>query len=161
MKIFGKSVGEYVSFQKVILGLIVVVGVARLGLSLAGAPDSMAKWLSITVVMLIGFLYYSIKVHTTGFGSYRHLLPLLVIQNAVATAIIVLGIAIAIGTGNDNIFSVPEYSGGTDGKNWTHAGLHVLFGVIASPLVFWLFGSVIMFVVKKATSGDKAAAARA
>ena len=36
MTIFGKPLSEYVSFAKVILLLILIVGVARLGLSLAG-----------------------------------------------------------------------------------------------------------------------------
>jgi hypothetical protein len=35
MKIFGKSLSEYVSFEKGFLILILVVGFARLGLSLA------------------------------------------------------------------------------------------------------------------------------
>ena len=38
-KVLGKRLSEYFAFQKVFLAVIAVVGVARLGLSLVGAPD--------------------------------------------------------------------------------------------------------------------------
>jgi hypothetical protein len=110
MKIFGKTLAEYISFQKYILLAIIVVGGGRLALSLAGVPDSAAKWLSITALMLFGVVYYGIKVHTSGFGSYKHLLPLVVIQSFVGELIIAVGVVISIFTDQDNIFSIPEYS---------------------------------------------------
>jgi hypothetical protein len=51
------------------------VGLARLGLSLAGLPNSTTKWLSLTVLTLLGVFYYGVRVHTSGFGSYKQLLP--------------------------------------------------------------------------------------
>ena len=161
MKIFGKSFSEYVRFEKVILWLIVVVGIGRLALSLAGVPNSVARWLSITAVIVIGAVYCAIKVHTSGFGSYKHLLPLLLIQDALAELIVAGGIVLAILTRKDNIFSAPEFSGGTDGKNWTHVGAHVLVGFVVAPLVFWIIGSLVMFVTKKITPRDTGRAAAA
>jgi len=120
MNFFGKRLSEYVAFAKPFLGLILVVGIARLALSLGGVPNSTTKWLSINAVIWIGVLYYSIRVHTSGFGSYKQLLPICVLQSLAAQAIIVPGIVIAIFTGNDNIFSAPEYSFGGDGKTWLH-----------------------------------------
>lgn len=158
MTVFGKPLSEYVAFAKVILLLIVIVGVARLALSLGGVENATVKWLSISIVMLVGLVYYSIRVHTSGFGSYKQLLVLIVIQSVVAQAIIIAGIVIAIFTGRDNIFSAPEYSGGGDGKTWLHAGAHLVFGVIVGSLLAWLVGSVIMFVTKKAVPRDAAAA---
>ena len=108
---FGKKLSEYVSFAKPILLLILVVGIARLALSLAGVQNSAVKWLSISVTLLIGLVYFSIRVYTTGFGSYKQLLPVLYLQAIVSQAIV-----IAIETHKDNIFSAPEYSGGGDGK---------------------------------------------
>jgi hypothetical protein len=159
MRMFGKSLSEYIEFQKVILGLILVVGVVRLALSLAGVSVSAAKWFSITAALVIGTVYYGIRVHTRGFGGYKHLLPLSVIQNLLAQVIIVAAIALAIFTGNDNIFSIPEYSGGSDGKNWGHAGAHLVIAGIALSLVGWLLSSVIMFVTKKVAPGTKGRAA--
>lgn len=146
---FGKSFSEYVRFEKLILWLILIVGLARLALSLAGVPNSSAKWLSITVVTLIGMLYVAIRVHTTGFGSYKHLLPLLLIQTVLAHLIVAGSIVLAIMTGKDNIFSAPEYSGGGDGKNWLHVLAHLVAGFIVAPLVFWLVASLILWITKK------------
>ncbi len=149
MTIFGKKVSEYLAFQKYILLLILAVGLGRLLLSLGGVPDSTAKWLSISVVTLIGVVYYSIRVHTAGFGSYKQLLPLMFIQSVVAQAIIIAGIIIAILTQKDNVFSAPEYSGGSDGKTWIHVFAHLIVGLIVGPLVGWLIGSILLFIVKK------------
>ena len=157
MTVFGKTLSQYLSFQKHILWLIAVVGLARLGLSLAGVPNSATKWLSISVVGLIGIVYYAIRVHTTGFGSYKQLLPLNFIQSVLAQGIVIAAIVIAIATHKDNVFSAPEFSGGVDGKTWTHAAAHLVVGVVIAPLVGWLIGSVLMWVVKKVTAQEPTA----
>jgi hypothetical protein len=147
--IFGKRFSDYVRFQRLLLGLILAVGLARLGLSLAGLPDSTTKWLSLTVLTLAGLFYYGVRVHTSGFGSYRQILPLVFNQNVLSHGIIVAGIVIAIATGRDNVFTAPEYSGGGDGKNWLHVGAHVVLGMFAFSLVGWLLASIVMWVTKK------------
>jgi hypothetical protein len=159
MTIFGKRLADYVSFAKVFLWLIAIVGVVRLGLSLAGVENATVKWLSITVVSLIGVVYFSIRVYTSGFGSYKQLLPIVFLQSVVAQPIIIVGIVIAIFTGRDNIFSAPEYSGGGDGKTWLHAGAHLIFGVIVGSLIGWLIGCLIMWVTKKVVRKEETAAA--
>ena len=147
--IFGKKLPDYLRFQQVILGLILVVGLARLALSLAGMPNSTTKWLSITVLTIVGVFYYGVRVHTTGFGSYKQLLPLVFNQNVLAHAIIVVGIVIGIVTGHDNVFTAPEYSGGVDGKTWLHAGAHVVLGMLVGSLLGWLIASIVMWVTKR------------
>ena len=129
--------------------LILIVGLARLFLSLGGVPDSTTKWLSISVVSLIGLIYYAVRVHTTNFGSYKQLLPLIYIQSVVGQGIVIAGIIIAIYMGKDNVFSAPEFSGGSDGKTWLHVLAHLIVGIIVGPLVGWLIGSALLFVVKK------------
>jgi hypothetical protein len=56
-------------FESWFLILILLVGRARLIMSLAGVPNSTAKFFSLTVVFLLGMLYYSVRVYTSGFGS--------------------------------------------------------------------------------------------
>ena len=148
--IFGKSLSDYVRFEKGFLILVLVVGLARLALSLLGVPNSTAKFVSLTVVLLLGLVYYSVRVQTSGFGSYKQLLPVLALPVIVSNFIIVAGIILAILTAKDNIFSAPEYSGGVDGKTWGHAGAHVLAMVVV-PLILWLVGSLIMLATKKVT----------
>jgi hypothetical protein len=144
----GKSLSEYINFQKVFLILVLIVGLGRLALSLAGVPNSIGKWLSITVVLLLGLIYYAIRVHTSGFGSYKQLLPLLFIQNALGQLIVIAGIVLAIVTQKDNIFSAPEFSGGGDGKTFVHITGH-LIAIIVIPLIGWAIASLIMFVTKR------------
>ena len=156
MTIFGKTLSQYLKFQRAVLLLILAVGLGRLILSLAGVSNSATRWLSISVVALLGLIYYAIRVHTTGFGSYKQLLPLVFIQSVVSQAIVIVGIAIAIFTHKDNVFSAPEYSGGTDGKTWLHAAAHLIVGLIIGPLVGWLIGSGLLFVVKKVSPQGRA-----
>jgi hypothetical protein len=152
MKIFGKGLSEYLSFEKGFLILILVVGFARLGLSLAGVPNATVKFVSLTVLLLLGLIYYSVRVHTGGFGSYKQLLPVLALMVILANLIVVSGILLAMGTGKDNIFSAPEYSGGGNGKTWGHVGGH-LIAMAVVPLIFWGIGSLIMLLTKKLTGG--------
>lgn len=155
MTIFGKRLSEYLAFSKPFLGLILVVGAARLALSLGGVPNSAVRWLSITAVMWIGVVYFAVRVHTSGFGSYKHLLPICVLQSLTAQVIIVPAIILAISTGHDNIYSAPEFSFGTDGKTWSHVWAHLLVGTTAGSLVGWLVGCLILFGTRKLAPKDK------
>lgn len=146
---FGKPVTQYLAFQKVVLAVIVLAFLARLTLSLAGAPNSVAKWISVTVVLLVGVLYYGVAVHTSGFGSYKQLYPLALFQSLLGEGLVALAVALAILTGTDNIYTAPEYSGGGDGKNWLHVVAHVVIGAVVLPLVSWAVGSLVMLVTRK------------
>ncbi|HXI92618.1 MAG TPA: hypothetical protein VNO24_21625, partial [Blastocatellia bacterium] len=77
--------------------------------------------------------------------------------------IIVPAIILAIFTGQDNIFSIPENFFGNDGKTWLHVAGHLFIGgTTLGPMIGWLFGCVIMFATKKLAPGkDTRATARA
>jgi hypothetical protein len=147
---FGKTVGQYLAFQKVILALIAVAFVVRLGLSLSGTPNETAKWISVTSVLLLGVVFYGVAVHTSGFGSYKQLYPLLLFQSLLGEGLVALAIVLAIFTGRDNIYTAPEYSGGGDGKNWTHVVAHLVVAAVILPLISWVIASLVLFVTKKA-----------
>jgi hypothetical protein len=154
MTIFGKPLSEYVAFSKLFLILIPVVGITRLALSLNGVPNSTAKWFSMTALGLIGMVYYSIRVHTSGFGSYKQLLVILTLQNLMTQLISITGIVLAILTGTGNIFSSPEFAFGGDGKTWLHVGAHLVIGTTAGSLMPWLVGSIILAATRKLTPSD-------
>ena len=146
---FGKSLSEYMRFQKAILILIGVIWAVRLGLSLAG-NDGAARWVSVTAVLALGAVYYGVAVYNRGFGSYKQLLPLCLIQGIVSQVLVALGIALAILTGQSNIFTAPEFSPPWGGISWGHVADHVFVaGAIAFPLIGWLLGSIAMFIVRK------------
>ncbi len=146
---FGKTVTQYLGFQKVVLVLIVLAFLVRLALSLAGTPNSVAKWISVTVVLLAGVVYYGVAVYTSGFGSYKQLYPLVLFQSLLGEGLVALAIVLAIITGTDNIYTAPEYSGGGDGKNWLHVLAHLVIAAVILPLVSWGISSLIMLVTKK------------
>ena len=118
---FGKKPSEYIRLERWILILIVVVFAIRLSLSLAGMTIEQIRLVSLNIVLLIGMIYASIKVHTSGFGGYKNLLGLLFLQAALTESLIALGIVLGIVTGHDNIFTVPEVFGGQDGKTYSLA----------------------------------------
>jgi hypothetical protein len=146
---FGKTLAEYLRFQRVILALIVAAFVVRLALSMAGVANTTARWISVTVVLLVGMVYYGVAVYRTGFGSYKQLYPLMLIQSIVGEGLVALGIVLAILTGRDNIYTVPEYSGGGDGKTWLHVVAHIVVAIVILPLLTWAVGSLVMLVTKK------------
>jgi len=156
---FGKPLSEYVAFQRPVLILIAVVWVMRLGLSIAGMPASGAKFVSVTGVVLLGALYYGWAVGQKGFGSFKQLYGLNLIQGIVSQTLVALAIVLAIVTGQDNIYTIPEFyppSAGNDptglppdGKNFGHAIAHLVVGAVLVPIVGWLLGSVVHLVTRK------------
>ncbi len=151
MRIFGKTMGEYLRFAAVILALVVVVGVARLALDLAGVPVSVVRFASVTTMALLGVVYFGVKTHTSGFGSYRQLLPLMVLTLGTASWVSGFAVVLAMITGTDNIYSVPEYSGGQDGKTFFHAFAHFFIAPFVAGLVAWGLASLVMLVTKLVT----------
>ena len=159
---FGKKVKEYVRFERWILILIVVVFALRLGLSLAGVPvggniaalDGNYKpteWVSINLVLLVGILYCAIAVQTTGFGTYKHLFPLLLFQTTIAHGLVGMGIILGIVTGHNNVFTAVEHCGvcGADGLKWGHAFGHIVLVPPLFSLISWLPASAILFVTRE------------
>ena len=164
---FGKKVKEYVRFERWILILIVVVFALRLGLSLAGVSNGgntrlrwygdykATEWVSINLVLLVGILYCAIAVQTTGFGTYKHLFPLLLFQTTIAHWLIGMGIILGIVTGHNNIFTALEHCGvcGADGLKWGHAFGHIVVIPPLVSLISWLPASAILFVTRKVRPG--------
>ena len=150
---FGKPVSEYLRFQKVWLAVIGAVGLARLVLSLAGLPDRSVMWLSMTVAGWLAVLWYGVAVHTRGFGTYRHLLPLMIFQVVLVQAIAVLGILLAI-AGLPNIYAAPEFSGppfARSANQWSHAAAHLTIGIVAPTLLWWGVASLVLLITKAVT----------
>ena len=157
---FGKRLSEYVNLLKPWLLLITIVWAIRLGLSLAGVPDSTAKFASTTAVLLLSVLYIPWTLSRSGFGGYRELYGLFLIQGVYSQLLVALAIILAIFTGRDNIFTVPEFyppsQGGSplpvDGKNWGHVAAHIFVaGAIIFPLVTWLLGSIVLAVLRRSS----------
>jgi hypothetical protein len=149
MTAFGKRISEYFEFQKPFLVAAAAVGLARLGLSLAGFADSTVAWLSISAVALAATLYYGIAVHTKRFGRYKQLLPLVFFQVALTHGIAIVGILVSI-AGFPNIFTAPEFSGPVPNPNqWHHVLAHLTIGVLVTTLLLWGISSLVLRITKK------------
>jgi hypothetical protein len=158
MRIFGKAFADYLRFAAGIVALVVVVGVARLALSLAGVPVSSARFVSVTTMALLGVVYFGVRTHTSGFGSYRQLLPLMIITLGAASWVSGFAVVLAIVTGRDNIYSIPEYSGGQDGKTFLHAFAHFVIAPFVAGLIAWGLASLVMLATKLTTRTARTAA---
>jgi hypothetical protein len=148
---FGKPVSEYLGFQKATLAFVGGVGLARLALSLAGLPDSVVAWLSMTVAGWAAIFYYGVAVHRRGFGGYKQLLPLVFFQILLVQAIAVGGILLAI-AGLPNIYAAPEYSGppfARSSNQWTHALAHMTIGIVVPTLLGWGVAALVLLIAKK------------
>ena len=144
---FGKRISEYLAFQKVPLGLIAAVGLARLLLSLAGVPNGTVAWMSMNVVAWAAAVYYGVAVHTKGFGSYKQILPLGIFQTVLQQSIAVLGILLSI-AGFANVYAAPEYSFGAQSQA-LHVLAHLTIGIIVPPLLLWGVASLVLLITKK------------
>jgi hypothetical protein len=153
--IFGKRLSDYATFCRVFLILIAITGVIRLAMSLGGVPNSTAKWFSMTALVWIAVIYYSIHIHTSRFGSYKQLLPVIALLNITAQVIAIVGIAIAMFTGTDNIFSAPEYAFGGDGKSLAHLLAHVFIGTTFGTLIPWVVGCGVLALTRKLSPSDR------
>ncbi len=159
---FGKPLSYYLGAQAPALIAILVVFFIRLVMSMAGVPDSAGKILSITLVLFLALPYYALVAKREGLG-FKHLYAMCFIQGVYSQTLVALAIALAILTGHDNIYTIPEFyppSQGVDpapfpldGKNWMHAGAHVIFaGALAIPLVSWAVSSILLVIARKVKS---------
>jgi len=159
---FGKSLPEYVAFQKPILILIAAVWALRLALSMAGVPVSGAQFVSVTGVLVVGALYYGWAVGRKGFGSFKQLYGLNLVQGVFSQTLVALAIVLAIAIGQDNLYTIPEFYPPAqgigvlglplppDGKNFGHALEHIVVaGAIGFPIIGWLLGSLVLLATRR------------
>jgi hypothetical protein len=155
--------------RKPILILIAVVWAFRLALSMAGVPVSGAQLVSVTAVLVMGALYYGWAVGAKGFGWFKQLYGLNVIQGLFSQTLVALAILLAMALDQDNIYTTPEFyppAQGigvlglplpTDGKNLGHAVEHVVVaGLIAFPIIGWLLGSLVLLATRRSARGASA-----
>lgn len=157
MSIFGRRLSDYVKFCWPFLLLIAMVGVTRLALSLSGVSNSTAKWFSMTALVWIGVLVYSARVHLSRFGSYKELLVVCALMNLIAQVIAISGIALAIFTGTNNVFSSPEFAFGGNGATWLHVIAHLFIGTTLGSLVPWAVGSGILAGTRRLSGSERKA----
>lgn len=143
MPLFGKTLGDYLRFAQLVLIVTVAVGLVRLGLSLAGM-NGVANWFSVTAVGLVALVYFGVRVHTAGFGGYKQLLILVLIQGVVSQLLIGLAIALTPLTGIETIYN----DGSMEiSRQWGHVASHVIGGPIFAAIQ-WIPAAIVLAVTK-------------
>lgn len=157
---FGKPLAYYLKLQAPALIAIFVVFLVRLVMSMAGVPASAGKIMSLTFVLILALPYYALLAKREGLG-FRHVFAMCLIQGLFSQTLVALAIVLGIVTGQDNIYTIPEFYPGAngegpfpaDGKNWMHAGAHVIFaGALALPIFGWLVSSLLLVIARRVNS---------
>ena len=114
------------------MAAIAGVGVLRFILTVAGLPDSSVKYVSMTIVILAGTVYFAFATRSHKerlYASYLLILPYLIIEVAA------LGYTWA--TGQQTIFHSKDYSLGFSIAQHTLG--HLVGGLSWEPLTLFLF----------------------
>jgi len=159
---FGKPLAYYARLQAPALIAVLVVFLFRMLMPALGIPDSFGKVLSLTLVQLLALPYYALLAKREGLG-FRHLYAMGLLQSLFSQTLVALAIAGGIFTGQDNIYTIPEFypaatqgPGGPfpmDGKNWMHAGAHIVFaGLLVLPVIFWAISSICLLIARRVKS---------
>jgi hypothetical protein len=115
---------------------IVAVGIVRFILSVAGLPNGTVKFVSMSVVILAGAIYFALATPTHKGrlkDAYLLILPYLVVE--------VLALGYTWATGHQTIFHAEEYSLGYGIA--AHTIGHLVGGLTWEPLFLFLLMEVI------------------
>jgi hypothetical protein len=116
---------------------ILIVGISRLTLSLAGVPDSMTTFLSISVVISVGMIYFGIVCTT-----WRDRLMAAYVLFVPYTLIAVTALSYTWITGVSTIFQRHEHSMTGLTVGW-HTAVMFIGGFSFEPLLGFAFMSLI------------------
>ncbi len=141
MKLLNQPFRQYFREARLGIALLFLVALMRfLFQPLFQIPqDQGTHWVSLTIMLPIIMLCYSVRVALKG-GTFRDLLALAAWFALSGMLFVMLGIAIDDFAGVDTYYTVPEES-----NTWGHMLAHVVEGVILT-LLLWGIGSVVYLV---------------
>ena len=141
MKLLNQPFRQYFREARLGILLLLLVAVMRfLFQPLFQIPqDQGTHWVSLTIMLPIIMLCYSVRVALKG-GTFRDLLALAAWLALSGMLFVMLGIAIDDFAGVDTYYTVPGES-----NTWGHMLAHVVEGVILT-LLLWGIGSVVYLV---------------
>src|ERR1700747_3378751 len=122
--------------MKAFIMSIAAMGVIRFVLTLAGLPNNIVKFFSMTVIMMAGMLYFAIAATTHKErlkDAYLLVLPYMTIE--------VLALGYTWVTGHQTIFHAAEYSFGTSIA--VHTLGHLVGGLTWEPLSMFLVMEIV------------------
>jgi hypothetical protein len=139
-------------FKRAVVGFMMatlVVGLIRFGLTISGAADDIAKYSSMTVIILAGCLYFGVQNlawRDLAWASYCLILPYVTVE---------LGaIGYTWATGKATIFHSHQYSFGL--PVGLHFWGHLVGGLTWEPLSIFVVMLIVRALSTRWTSGDMA-----
>jgi hypothetical protein len=125
--------------MKLFMAAIFVMGVIRFALTMAGLPNEVVKFASMTVIVFAGTLYFAIgsPTHKERLkAAYLLVLPYMIIE--------VAALAFTWVTGQQTIFHAQEYSFGTGIQ--AHTIGHLVGGLTWEPLSLFVIMEVVWLI---------------
>src|SRR5215471_8285570 len=124
---------------KLFMAAIAVMGMIRFVLTMAGLPNSVVRFASMTVIMIAGMLYFGV-VSTTHKerlkAAYLLVLPYMIVE--------VLALGFSWATGRQTIFHAQEYSFGMGIA--AHTIGHLIGGLTWEPLSMFLVMELVWLI---------------
>ncbi len=137
------------SLLKPLLGIALLVGVARFVLSVLHAPRSVVYLASLTVVELVGMLYLSFRIGRERELGYLHLWMANLILFATCQLLTLAGLAYTYITGTPTLYHETERLRNFlkyDPTPLQHVRMHIVNWMITAPtLATWLIGVPIAY----------------
>lgn len=121
---------------RVFIAAILVVGIVRFALTLAGLPNTVVRFASMTAVIMAGTLYFGLtsKTHKERLKmAYCLVIPYMIVE--------VGALGLIWATGRTNIFHAPEYSFGLGIAGHTLG--HLVGGLTWEPITVFLLMEIL------------------
>ncbi|MGH9463272.1 MAG: hypothetical protein ACRD1X_18865 [Vicinamibacteria bacterium] len=141
MSLWGKNLSDYLHFVRtgiVVILVILVMGVIRFIVGASGVPyDRATHLVSMTIVTLLAALIYGQRARASGFGGYRHLLPLAILLAATMYGFIIVAILVEGLSGIHGYFHSPGAGQAPAGMG---IGDHIVGQLMVMPIsavVLW------------------------
>jgi hypothetical protein len=143
MKLLNKPLGEYCQFTKVGIYLLALVSVVRFLMKpVFNIPYAQGThFTSVTILMPILMIVYTMRAGSAGYGSYRDLLAIAAALALSSATFIILGIAVDTLGGIDTYYTDLAHGGNIN--QWLHVGGHILVTGVGFSLILWGLGSVV------------------
>jgi len=149
MRIGSHGLREHIRFLMPLFGLIAAVWLLRLVMDKAGAPPTIVKMVSVTVVGAASILLAVLLIHFEAFGSYASVVAAAFLLELWSQLLICGAIAFSALTGTMNIYTAPEYSPRNGqlahiiGHMTFGLGFGTLFGAGMGCLLLWLLRRIV------------------
>lgn len=151
MKIGQRTLREHLALTAPLLAVIAAVWLLRLVSGMSHGPSWLVRLLSVTGAIPLTVFLAAFLIHVKNFGGYASVILAAFILTAWGQLLIVIGIAAAVVTGTQNVFTRPEFSLPTeDPQQLLHMGSHLiaiplgsLFGAAMGCFMLWLLRKLV------------------